>query len=108
MLVRLLAEKAGSRYFVGFDAAGRGNFSGDPYLEDLLLKARAEPDVEKRKAACHECQRYVAKTQYYTRWPGSASGYTLRWPAVRNFNVFRSDLKLDTTIWLDQTKRPFA
>jgi peptide/nickel transport system substrate-binding protein len=107
MLLRLFSAKVNSRYFVGYDAAGKGDFSGDSHLEDLLLKARAERDVEKRKAACHECQRYVAKTQYTTRWPGVASNYALAWPAVRNYMVYRSDLKLDTTLWMDQTKAPF-
>ena len=41
--------------------------------DGLLLKARQEPDKEKRKAAVHDAQRYVGKKQYVIRFPGGAS-----------------------------------
>jgi ABC-type transport system substrate-binding protein len=107
-MIRLFSVKANSRYYLGFDANGKGDFSGDPTLEDLLLKARGEVDVKKRQAAVQETQRYVAKTQYITRWPGGAPLFALRWPAVQNFNVFKGDSRADMTLWLDQTKAPIG
>ena len=86
-MIRLFSAKTNSRYYLGFDVNGRGDFSGDPYLEDLLMKARGERDVQKRKTAVHETQRYVAKAQYLTRFPGGAPLLQLRWPALQNFNV---------------------
>lgn len=107
-MIRLFSVKTNSRYYLGFDVGGKGDFSGDPYLDDLLLKARGEIDVQKRKAAAHETQRYVAKMQYLTRFPGGARLFALRWPAVQNFNVFKGDSRADMTLWLDQTKPPFT
>jgi len=107
-MIRLFSAKANSRYFLGFDVNGRGDFSGDSFLEDLLLKARGEVDLQKRKAAVHEVQRYVAKAQYLTRFPGGAPLFTLRWPVVQNYNVFKGDARADMTLWLDQTKPPIS
>ena len=107
-MIRLFSVKANSRYYLGFDAAGKGDFSGDPTPEDLLLKARGEVDVKKRQAAVQETQRIVAKSQYLTRWPGGAPLFALRWPAVQNFNVFKGDSRADMTLWLDQSKAPIA
>ena len=42
--------KAGSDGFHGFDVDGKGNFGGDPYIDDQLSKAKAEVDAEKQKA----------------------------------------------------------
>jgi ABC-type transport system substrate-binding protein len=107
-MIRLFSVKANSRYYLGFDKDGKGDFSGDAFLDDLLLKARGEFDVQKRKAAVHETQRYVAKAQYLTRFPGGAPLFALRWPAVQNFNVFKGDSRADMTLWLDQTRPPFV
>jgi hypothetical protein len=50
---------------------------------------------------------------YYVPWPGLSQTFSLNWPAVANYNVYRSG---DTTAgnpqeifinyWIDETKAP--
>jgi ABC-type transport system substrate-binding protein len=100
--------------FTGFDPAGKGDFSGDPTLEDMIRKARGEQDNEARKKAVQDVQRIMAQKLYNMRFPGQGSGFALVWPAVRNFQVNRGsqmalggpmDLK---TCWIDATQAPLA
>jgi hypothetical protein len=104
--LRDLSATIGAVTFTGFDVDGKGTYAGDPYLDDLLLKARREPDIEKRKAAIHDAQRHVAKKQYIIRFPGGASSYELRWPAVKNHLVYQEDQRPFMTIWLDDSEAP--
>jgi ABC-type transport system substrate-binding protein len=75
--------------FLGFDAGNRGDHSGDPMLETDIIKMRGELDNNRRKSISDDVQRYLAQKQYYTRWPGGASGFTMAWPALKNVQVFR-------------------
>jgi peptide/nickel transport system substrate-binding protein len=93
--------------FLGFDAAGKGDRSGDPFVDNLLIKARGEVDEKKRKAMLLELQNYLAKTMYGIRFPGGASGFGLAWPALGNFNAFRGDNRsVLYNYWVDDTKAP--
>lgn len=97
----------GSDHWYGFDVNGRGDFSGDPYVDQTLAKAKVEFDDKKRLELVHELQRYLAKTQYAIRHPGGASGFDLASPAIQNYGVFNSDQITrmhSTTWWLDNTK----
>jgi len=98
--------------FTGFDPNGRGDFSGDPWVDQTLDKAKAEVDTEKRKGLAQEVQRYLAKKLYSIRWPGGATGFELAWPAVMNYRAFTvlgtsTDARLAQFFWLDQTLPPF-
>jgi peptide/nickel transport system substrate-binding protein len=105
------SKLAGST-FTGLDVQGKGDYSGDPYIEERIVRGRAEPDTEKRKAIAHELQRHLGKTQYMIRHPGGASGLSLAWPAVRNYLLYRGPLASfqggDYYQWLDATKPPFG
>jgi peptide/nickel transport system substrate-binding protein len=108
-IVALYSPAAGAT-FVGLDAAGKGDYSGDPFVDGQLLKARAEPDIEKRRVIIHDLQRHLAKQQYVIRYPGGASGLALSWPAVRNYLAFRGSNAsfhgVEYYYWLDDTKAP--
>jgi ABC-type transport system substrate-binding protein len=98
---------AGGDGFYGFDAAGRGDFKGDPHIDSELLKARAELDDNKRKAIIQEMQRYLAAKRYAMRWPGGANRLLTANSVVKNFNVFKGAGAPLTTVsykdyWLDQ------
>jgi peptide/nickel transport system substrate-binding protein len=96
-----------SDHWYGYDAGGKGDFSGDPFVDQTIEKAKVEFDDKKRLEMVHALQRHLAKTQYAIRHPGGASGYDLVWPAVRNYGVFRSDQPTRlraTTWWLDASK----
>jgi peptide/nickel transport system substrate-binding protein len=75
--------------FYGLDANGAGDFSGDPFVEDELRKARVELDDEARQEIVHELQRYMAGKCYAMRWPGGSNRLLLANQAVQNFNVFK-------------------
>jgi ABC-type transport system substrate-binding protein len=99
--------------FTGHDINGAGDFSGDPWIDDTLNKAKAEVDADERKRLAQEVQRYMAEKLYTIRWPGGATGFELTWPAVKNYRVFRSlgtsiESRLTPYLWLDQTQPPFA
>jgi peptide/nickel transport system substrate-binding protein len=108
----LFHSKYGGPGFLGFDAAGKGDGSGDPALEALLNKARIEPDIEKRRGLVHDMQRYLAKAAYaIPHPPGDASFFFTAWAAVQNFLVYQGDRRGNVaavhTWWLDQTLPPF-
>jgi ABC-type transport system substrate-binding protein len=99
--------------FHGFDVSGKGDESGDPYVEAELAKARTDFDNEKRRTIIYELQRYLADQMYTLRWPGGSTQFELLWPAVQNYRVYRAGPSLTnhvalTTWWLDETKAPFV
>jgi peptide/nickel transport system substrate-binding protein len=109
-LVAIYSPAAGAT-FVGLDAAGKGDYSGDPYVESQLLKGRAEPDIAKRREIVRDLQRHLGKQQYVVRYPGGASGLSLAWPAVKNHLAFRgptaSYYGSEYYAWLDTELAPF-
>ena len=94
-----------SEHWYGYDVAGKGDFSGDPYVDQTIEKAKVEFDDKKRMDMVHELQRYLAKTQYAIRHPGGASGFDVVWPSIKNYGVFRSDqpTRLRATTWWLET-----
>ena len=110
-LLAIYSTNAGAT-FVGLDANGKGDFSGDPYVEGQLAKGRMEVDGEKRKSIVIDLQRYLAKQQYVVRYPGGATGLDLAWPAVRNHLVYTGPIASfrgqDYYEWLDDTKQPLG
>lgn len=100
-------SKAGGAGYLGFDAAGRGDASGDPQVDALLKKAQSELDVDKRKAIVFDIQRYLAQKQYNVTKPGSAHTFVMAWPVLGNFNVYRGDRRgAPYHWWIDDTKAP--
>jgi ABC-type transport system substrate-binding protein len=100
----------GGENFYGFDAAGKGDQSGDPELDALLERAHRELDTAKRKQLVNDTQRYLAKKMYLVYWPGGASGFDMAWAAVKNFNVNQGPHRGRVAAhwwWLDQTLPPF-
>ena len=99
-------SKAGGATFQGFDPAGKGTFDGDPYIEDLIVKARGEVDQKKAYGYVHDIQRYAAGKGYMWRSPGGATGVDIAWPAVRNFNVYQNEYRAHFSEWLDPALPP--
>jgi peptide/nickel transport system substrate-binding protein len=91
--------------YTGFFSANSSFQKGDPRLNEILEKGRAEFDPKKRISLAHELQRLMAEEQYMLHFPGSASTFDLSWPAVRNQNVFTGELAHVRT-WLDTSRRP--
>ncbi len=96
--------------FIGYDAKGVGDNSGDPYVDDLIRKGKVETDPEARVKILLDLQRYFGEKMYLLRAPSAATGFEMVWPAVQNFRWFQSD-RVATEIeywWLDQTLPPEA
>ena len=102
-------SKGGSN-FAGFDVNGKGDGSGDPEVDRLLLSARSVLDDDERRSILHQVEDYLSAKQYQVKWPGGTSGFYLAWPSLKNFQVFRAETTTmyPPTWWLDQTKPPFA
>jgi peptide/nickel transport system substrate-binding protein len=103
-------SKAGPTSGAIFTGEGSDESAGDPKVDDLIEKAKAEVDVKKQIAHLHELQRHLAKFQYCISRAGLASGFALAWPAVGNFRVFQGDSRAINnhyyTTWVDDTKEP--
>ncbi len=92
--------------FYGFDADKKGDQSGDPQIDALIVKARVEQDVNKRKALVYDIQRSLAKSSYGILPPGVTTSFIMAWPALGNFRVYQG-ARLNYKMWVDQTKAPF-
>jgi ABC-type transport system substrate-binding protein len=108
-----LFNKDGSLNY-GFDPDGKGvaaktgPFLGDPTCDDLTKKIRSEFDNSKRISYAKDLQKYLGKMQYFHHALGSATGFNVAWPAVRNFSVFNG-LQwgyLWKNYWIDDTQAP--
>lgn len=100
-------SKAGGAGYLGFDVGGTGDGSGDPEVDALLNKAKGELDIEARREIVNDVQRYLAAKQYNVTKPGSSTLFTLAWPVLGNYNVFRGDRRTGNYHWwIDDTKPP--
>ncbi len=69
-------------------------------------KLKAEFDVEKRKSIAHDLQRYLAEKMYIVYYPGGSNGFSMAWPALRNFGAYTITDQTVTYWWVDPTKAP--
>jgi hypothetical protein len=100
-----LFTRGGSRFY-GFDVNGRDPENGDPALEDMVVKQKGEPDVQKRRAQVWDIQRYLAEKAYYPQFvPAWATGFNLAWPVMRNQYVWFGGGRLEFD-WLDMSRPP--
>ena len=93
--------------FYGFDAAGKGDQSGDPQVDGMIEKARVEQDAERRRALVYDIQRYLAKPWYSAVLPGYATGLVPAWPCLANYRVWQGGRYASYRWWIDETKPPF-
>jgi len=107
-LAENMFSKSGDN-FIGFDPNGKGDHSGDPYVDDQIRKSRVERDTEKRKQIMLDLQRHLGEQMYLIRAVSGASGFDLAWPALKNFLYYRSIRREEYSyFWLDATKKPLG
>ena len=103
--------------FFGYSTNGKNDKSGDPEVIALLNKARAEANKEARKKLIFDTQRLLAKKMHSMMLPGGASGFSMAWPALKNYRVYSGHLggpfnspasDAAYRLWLDQTQAPFT
>jgi peptide/nickel transport system substrate-binding protein len=103
-------SKAGAT-FKGFSTTGKNDKAGDPAVDSLIEKARLEKDNARRKVLVQDIQRLLGKSLYGLINPGTATKFSVAWPALRNYQVYRhigASPWTHYSVWLDQTKAPFV
>jgi ABC-type transport system substrate-binding protein len=79
-----------------------------PVVTDLILKQKTEFDAKKRADIVQEIQKQLALEWPDISWPGTAPGFTLRWPWLANDGVFiegNDSAKAFVYAWYDEKKR---
>jgi ABC-type transport system substrate-binding protein len=84
---------SGSLGFGGPDGS-LGDQSGDPEVDSMIDKAKAEFDGRKRNAILGDLQRHLARQAYMVARPGFADTFQLAWPAIENFATFQGDSRV--------------
>jgi peptide/nickel transport system substrate-binding protein len=79
---------------VGGPDGSKGDGSGDPEVDSLIDKMKAEFDAEKRTELGGEMQRYLAEQAYVVLRPGIADQFLMAQEAIQNFNVFQGDSRV--------------
>lgn len=104
----------GGTAFRGFSASGNNDRSGDPALSEMIERARLEFDSDTLRDELHAIQRHLAEQMWGMNIPGGATRYTLAWPAVQNYMVWRTQAGAVNSVWdthqlwLDPTQAPLA
>ncbi len=96
----------GGQLYTGFFSDDSSFQKGDPRLTAILEKTRQEFDAKKRIELMHDFQRIEAEGMYRPRLPGNATTFSMRWPSLRNFGVFKTEMPM-LSVWLDEEKPPF-
>lgn len=78
--------------------------------QDLVTAQRQELDEQKRLGIIRDLQRELALQMPTVPYPGAASGFTVAWPRLANYGVFKSPAAIDdpsliwTRYWHDESK----
>jgi ABC-type transport system substrate-binding protein len=83
----------------------------DSFVDDNIKKAQVEFDTEKRRTIVHDLEKYLAEQMYCIMGVAGGSGFSLVWPAVANYRVWRGGTANayrteNSYLWVDQTKAP--
>jgi ABC-type transport system substrate-binding protein len=101
-------------YFKGLSPDGRNAQNGDPKINDMAAKIRAEFDVAKQKTMTHEMIRYFTGQSYILPQVSQVKSYSLYWPVIGNLGAYISypnesvwaESRLNW--WIDPTKAPLG
>jgi peptide/nickel transport system substrate-binding protein len=78
--------------------------------QDLISAQRQELDEKKRKQIIDDIQKELALQMPTVPYPGASNGFSLAWPHLANFGVFRAVYDYEaivwTRYWYDESKRP--
>jgi len=90
---RFYSKSGGTSGALGFGGTdgSLGNQSGDPEVDKMIERAKAEFDVKKLRGTVHELQRYLAQKAYGVCQPGFADSLTMAWPAISNFMTYQGE-----------------
>jgi hypothetical protein len=78
--------------------------------QDLVTAQRQELDDKKRKQILVDLQKEFALQMPTVPYPGAANGFSLAWPQLANFGVFRSVYDFESVVWTrywnDESRKP--
>jgi ABC-type transport system substrate-binding protein len=78
--------------------------------QDLITAQRGEFDEKKRLSTLEELQKELAIQMPTIPWPGAANGFSVAWPQLANYGVFKAPTDNESIIWTrywnDESKRP--
>ena len=71
---------------------------------------RRELDDKKRATILTDIQKEMALQMPSIPWPGAANGFSVAWPQLANYGVFRAPTDFESVIWTrywyDESKKP--
>ena len=67
--------------------------------QDLITKQRQELDETKRLGILKDLQKELALQMPTVPYPGAANGFSLAWPRLANYGVFRAVYDFESIVW---------
>ena len=111
-LYGILHKDGGS--FHGASPDGKNAYLGDPKINDLIEKIKAEPDVKNQQSMVHDLIRYATGQAYTIPRPTAVKAFSLQWPVIGNFGVTSTyaggNVQVETRRdwWVDTSKAPLG
>ena len=93
---------------------GRNPHLGDPKINEVIEKMKAEPDLKKQQSLAHELIRYATGQAYTLPRPTAAKAFSLSWPAIGNIGLTTTyaggnqQVETRRDWWVDASKAPLA
>jgi len=79
-------------------------------IQDLIDAQRRELDEKKRLGILEQLQKELALQMPTVPYPGAANGFSLAWPQLANYAVFKTQADPESVIWTrnwyDESKKP--
>jgi ABC-type transport system substrate-binding protein len=79
-------------------------------IQDGITAQRRELDDKKRATILADIQKEMAVQMPSIPWPGAANGFSVAWPQLANYGIFRSPTDAESVIWTrywnDESKKP--
>ena len=79
-------------------------------IQDLIDAQRRELDEKKRLGILEQLQKELALQMPTVPYPGAANGFSLAWPQLANYAVFKTQADPESIIWTrnwhDESKKP--
>ena len=113
LMVFGLLHKDGA-FYKGMSPDGKNVQNGDPKINELAEKIKAEFDLNRQADLVHEEVRYFTGQAYDIPQPSSAKSFGVWWPAIDHLNAFSNGVSPNIWTenrlpwWIDASKPPLG